>query len=251
MAAKREIVHAEIKVTEGELTSAVNAPVSGGHDPTEWPPDELMLMVLERLSSAPLWSGACERVCQRWARLMENASIVRLKRNRRWAAYEAGVIKPRRLEGHTGAVWTLAVGLDGKVYSGSGDKTIMVWSGRESGAHLQTLTGHTAAVNALAVGLDGTIYSGSDDFTVRVWSGASGVHVRTLVGHTYWVLALAVGLAGKIYSGSWDNTLPVWAAGDGAHLQTLVGHRHSVRALAVGKDGAVHSGSNYDSTIRV
>jgi WD40 repeat protein len=170
---------------------------------------------------------------------MESASIVRHKRDGRWAAYEARTIKPRGLEGHTNtvharSVHALAVGLDGKVYSGSYDKTIMVWSG-ESGAHLQTLTWHTDGVRALVVGLDGNIYSGSLDRTVRVWSGASGAHVRTLEGHTGWVVALAVGLDGKIYSGSGDETIRVWAAGDGAHLQTLVGHTHWVSALAVGK----------------
>jgi WD40 repeat protein len=221
--AKQEAVRTEIKATESELDAAVNAPLSGGRDPTEWLPDELMLMVLERVPFATLWSGACERACQRWARLMESASIVRLKRDRRWAAYEAGAIKPHTLEGHTSTVWALAVGLDGKVYSGSHDKTIMVWSG-ESGAHLQTLTGHTDTVRAVTVGLDGNIYSGSDDRTVRVWSGASGAHVRTLVGHTTRVLVLEVGLDGKIYSGSADKTIRVWAAVDGAHLQTLVGH---------------------------
>jgi hypothetical protein len=65
-------------------------------------------------------------------RLMESASIVRRKRDGRWAAYEAGAIKPRTLGGHTDTVYALAAGLDGKVYSGSFDGTIMVWSG-ESG----------------------------------------------------------------------------------------------------------------------
>jgi WD40 repeat protein len=247
--AKRKAVRAEIKAAISELDSAVNAPVSGGRDPTEWVPDELMLMIMLMLPFATLWSGACERVCQRWARLMESASIVRRKRDGRWAAYETGVIKPRELEGHTSYVWALTIGLDGKVYSASIDKTIMVWSG-ESGAHLQTLTGHTDTVCALAVGLNGNIYSGSFDRTVRVWSGASGAHVRTLEGHTHWVLALAVGLNGKVYSGSADVTIRVWAADDGTHLQTLVGHTGWVRALAVGKDGAVYSGSS-DNTIMV
>jgi WD40 repeat protein len=247
--AKREAVREEIETVKGKLDAAVNAPVSGGRDPTEWLPDELMLMVLERLSFATLWSGASERVCQRWARLMESASIVRIKRHGRWAAYEAGVIKPRTVKGLTGDVYALAVGLDGKVYSASADGTIMVWSG-ESGAHLQTLTGHTRAVRALTIGLNGNIYSGSDDCTTRVWSGASGAHVRILEGHTRWVIALAVGLDSKVYSGSADNTIRVWAAVDGAHLQTLVGHTDWVRALAVGKDGAVYSGSD-DTTIKV
>ena len=121
--AKRDALRAEIKAVKSELDAAVNAPVSGGCDPTEWLPDELMLIVLERVPFATLWSGACERVCQRWARLMESASIVRRKRDGRWAAYEAGVIKPRRLEGHRHHVRALAIGFDGKIYSPS-------WFGR-------------------------------------------------------------------------------------------------------------------------
>jgi hypothetical protein len=124
---KRDAVRAEIDTVESELDATVNAPVSGGRDPTEWLPDELMLMVLERLSFATLWCGACERVCQRWARLIDSASIMRRKRDGRWAAYEAGVIKPRTLEVHQSrGVHALAIGLDGKVHSGSSDRTITV-----------------------------------------------------------------------------------------------------------------------------
>jgi WD40 repeat protein len=93
-----------------------------------------------------LWGGVCERVCLRWARLMKSAPVKRRKRDGRWAAYEAGVIEPRELEGHTDWVTALAVGLDGKIYSGSNDETIRVWSG--DGTHLQTLAGHTSYVFA-------------------------------------------------------------------------------------------------------
>jgi WD40 repeat protein len=233
-------------------------PVEGGCS-IESLPDELIVIIMLMLPITTLWSGACERVCLRWERLMETASIVRRKRDGRWEAYEAGTIKPRRLEGHTDTVYALTVGLDGNVYSGSTDTTIMVWSG-EGGAHLQTVTGHTDRVYALAIGLEGNIYSGShyggrreepwtqESHTVRVWSG--DVLVRTLEGHTRKVVALAVGLDGKIYSGSNDHTIRVWAAEDGAHVQTLVGHARAVTALAVGKDGAVYSGSS-DLTIKV
>jgi hypothetical protein len=248
--AKRETVRAEIEATRNELDAAVNAPVSGGHDPTEWLPDELLLMVLERLPWAALCSGACERVCQRWACLMGTSVIVRRKRDGRWTAYNEGTIQPRTIDGHTGLVYALAVGLDGRIYSGSDDRTIMVWSG-ESGAHLQTLVGHTRYVGALAVGLDGAIYSGSADRTVMVWSGTSGAHVRTLEGHTGTVMALTVGLDGKIYSGSVDTTIRAWAGDDDITcMRTLVGHTGWVHALAVGKDGAIYSGS-FDRTIRV
>jgi WD40 repeat protein len=250
MTAVRKVAQVEIEAIESELDTAVNAPVSGGRDPTEWLPDELMLMVLERLPLTTLWSGACEHVCHRWARLVGSAPIERRKRLLRWAAFEAGTIRTHVLDGHTAFVNALAVGLDGRIYSGSADMTIRVWSG-DSGAHLQTLQGHTGMVLALAVGLDGAIYSASYDLTIKVWSGASGALLRTLEGHTDYVMSLTVGSNGKIYSGSGDRSIRVWAADDGEHLQTLLGHTGFVRALAVGKrDGAIYSGS-FDCTVRV
>jgi hypothetical protein len=231
------------------LDTLINAPVSGGRGPFEWLPDELIVMIMLMLPFEVLWSGVCERVCLRWARLMKSAPVTRRKREGRWAAYEAGAIKPRELAGHTNPVCALAVGLDGKIYSGSADNTIRVWSG-DDGTHLQTLVGHTRSVWALTVGLDGKVYSGSWDGTIRVWSGDDGTHLQTLEGHTRRATALAVGLDGKVYSGSWDTTVRVWSGDDGRHLQTLEGHTNYVCSLAVGLYGKVYSGSN-DGTIRV
>jgi WD40 repeat protein len=206
--AEREAVRVEMASAESKLGALVNAPVSGGRDPFEWLPDELIVMIMLMLPFEVLWSGVCECVCLRWARLTESASLKRRTRAGRWAAYEAGLIKPRELEGHALYVRALAVGLDGKVYSGSRDMTIRVWSG-DDGTHLQTLVGHTATVCALAVGLDGKVYSGAGDTTIRVWSCADGRHLQTLVGHTSYVLALTVGLDGKVYSGSVDMAIRV------------------------------------------
>jgi len=177
--AKRDAVRAEVASAENELDALVNSPVSRGRDPFEWLPDELLVMVLVMLSGATLWSGACERVCQRWARLMESSPLKRRMQGERWAAYEAGAIQPRELEGHTGNVLSLATGLDGKIYSGSYDRTVKVWRG-DDGTLLQTLLGHTHTVFSLAVGLDGKIYSGSSDTTIRVWSDDNGSHLRSL-----------------------------------------------------------------------
>ena len=74
---------AVIAKTRRELDAAVNAPVSGGRDPTESLPDELIVMIMLMLPFATLWSGACKRVCRRWERLMESAPIVRRKREGR------------------------------------------------------------------------------------------------------------------------------------------------------------------------
>jgi WD40 repeat protein len=249
LVAERDAVRAEVASAESELDALVNTPVSRGRDPFEWLPDELLVMVLVMLPLATLCSGACERVCQRWARLMESSPVKRRKQHVDWAAYEAAVITPRSLEGHTAQVWSIAVGMDGKIYSGSENRTIKVWSG-EDGTLMHTLAGHTDRVAALAVGLDGNVYSGSDDDTIRVWSGDDGSHLRTLVGHTSSVCTLAVGLDGKIYAGSSDRTIRVWRGDDGAHLNLLVGHTNMVCYLAIGLDGAVYSVS-WGSTIRV
>jgi hypothetical protein len=247
--AERDAVRAAIVSAEAGINALVNAPVSGGRDPTEWLPDELIVMIMIALPFDVLWSGVCRRVCRRWARLMESAPIKRRKRDGRWMAYTMGVIEPRLLEGYTSDVNAIALGLDGKLFTASSDTTIRVWSNNGS-THLQTLQGHWHIVTALAVGLDGKLFSGSYDMTIRVWSGVDGTHLQTLVGHAERIRALAVGLDGKLYSGSNDRTIRVWSTADGTHLQTLVGHAGHVRSLAVGLDGKVYSGSS-DRTIRV
>ena len=248
--AEREAVREEMASVKDDLDTLVNAPASGGCDPTLWLPDELMEMIFLNVSFEMLWGGVCARVCQRWRQIVRESTLVkRRKQDEKWMAYEAGLIKPRVLKGDTHGVRALAAGLDGKIYSGSNDKTIRVWSGVD-GTHQQTLEGHTSDVYALAVGLEGKIYSSSLDSTIRVWSGADGTHLQTLRGHAHCVFALAVGLDGKIYSGSYDKTIRVWSGVDGAHLQALRGHTSCVSALAVGLDGKICSGS-WDRSIRV
>jgi hypothetical protein len=63
--AERKAVRAEMASAKSELDALVNAPVSGGRDPFEWLPDELIVMIVLMLPFEVLWSGVCERVCQR------------------------------------------------------------------------------------------------------------------------------------------------------------------------------------------
>ena len=81
--AEREAVCAEMAPAEKLLNVLVNAPVSGRRDPFEWLPDELIVMILLMLPGDVLWGKVCERVCQRWARLMESALVKRCKRDGR------------------------------------------------------------------------------------------------------------------------------------------------------------------------
>ena len=65
------------------------------------------------------------------------------------------------LSGHTNSVLALAI-YDSKLYSGSVDKTIKVWSleAGDFGREITTLSGHTYSVRALAI-QESKLYSGS------------------------------------------------------------------------------------------
>jgi hypothetical protein len=240
----RDEVAVEMTQATAELDALVEAPVSSGEDPTTWVPDELLILILLHVG----WMRGCEAVCRRWRGLCQDVAVKRQLRKGRWEEYAAGRLAPRTLHGHRGAIFCLAVGPNEKLYSGSRDTMIRVWSTRD-GQLLQTLEGHTGVVHSLAVAQDGTVYSGSFDLTVRVWCGQTGLHLRTLTGHTNFVLALAIGANSNVFSGSYDRTVRVWSGLDGTHLHTLVGHTEWVAALAACRD-KVYSGSG-DTTIRV
>ena len=71
-------------------------------------------------------------------------------------------------QGHTRAVWSVAVMGNGNIVSSSYDKTVKVWS-RETRACLYTLAGHTARVCGVAVLADGELVSVSYDKTIKIW----------------------------------------------------------------------------------
>jgi WD40 repeat protein len=79
--------------------------------------------------------------------------------------------KIKSLKGHTRPVCSLIKLKDGKIVSGSWDKTIRVW---KDDTCVQTLEGHTNWVTTLLELADGRLASGSSDNTVRVWNIDSG-----------------------------------------------------------------------------
>jgi len=112
---------------------------------------------------------------------------------------------------------------DGKLLaSGSGDKTIKLWSLPE-GALVKTLEGHKDTVRALAVSPDGKLLaSGSGDQTIKLWSLPEGVLVKTLEGHKDTVRALAVSPDGQLLaSGSSDGIIKLWSL-PGGELATCL-----------------------------
>jgi WD40 repeat protein len=114
----------------------------------------------------------------------------------------------RTLAGHTAGINTIQLDKS-EIISGSGDRTIKVWS-LETGECLKTIQGHTKGIACLQ--LDGRrIISGSNDLAVRIFDRATGEEECCLIGHTDLVRCLQVSFAdNRIVSGSYDGTIVVW-----------------------------------------
>jgi len=150
-------------------------------------------------------------------------------------------------------VSAIAVGLDGKIYTGGSNGSIYVWTTDDTHSLLQTLRGHTGVIDALHVDRNGQLYSGSGDTTIRVWSGVDSRQLYILQGHTEIVCHITTGNDGLIYSASGDTTIRIWldcGGAFGAHFGTLKGHKGIVWSVAVDLYGTIFSVAD-DETLRV
>jgi WD40 repeat protein len=103
------------------------------------------------------------------------------------------------MNGHRGNIHTVAFSNDGKLASGSWDKTVRLWNPL-TGCCLHVLKGHGGWVQALAFDADGQhLVSGGDHDAVIIWSCASGECIQTLdLAETESVLQCAFGPKGII-----------------------------------------------------
>ncbi len=183
--------------------------------------------------------------------------------------------------GHENLIRSVSVTHDGKIVSGSDDKSVRVWD--MEGEELARCWGHEAPVYSVCVITDGKIVSGSDDRTVRVWNmqgnqrghenevnslyvthngkivSASdlticvwdmlGNQVGICRGHESFIWSICVTKYGKIVSCSADKTVRVWDM-QGTQLAVCSGHEGKVYSVCVTADGRIVSGSG-DQTVRV
>ncbi|CAD8117467.1 unnamed protein product [Paramecium primaurelia] len=158
-----------------------------------------------------------------------------------------------KLDGHTGAVWSVCISPDGKIVaSGSYDKSIRLWD-IKTGQQKAKLVGHTGTVWSVCISPDGnTLASGSQDNSIRLWDFKTGQQKGQLNGHTSTVLSLCFSPDGTtLASSSGDNSIRLWDMKTGQQIAKLEGHYSTVYSVSFSPDGTTLASGGWDSSIRL
>ncbi|PVH74834.1 vegetative incompatibility protein HET-E-1 [Cadophora sp. DSE1049] len=157
------------------------------------------------------------------------------------------------LEGHNGAVSSVAFSHDSKLLvSTSTDTIVKVWN-TATGMIQQTLEGHSDMVWSAAFSYDSKLLaSASLDTTIKVWDVTTGILQQTLNGHKDALRSVAFSHNSKLLaSASHDKTVKIWDTTTGMIQQTLEGHSDRVWSVAFSHNSKLLASASWDTTIKI
>jgi len=159
-----------------------------------------------------------------------------------------------RLEGHTDAVYAVAVhpGASELIATGGGDDTAGLWN-RESKQRLFSLSGHTDSVIGVAFNVAGTMLATAGmDGVVKIWNPVDGSLLRTLEGPSEDIMWISWHSKGDVLiAGSTDMSVWMWNAGTGDCMSVFSGHSGSVTCGKFSQDGKLVMTASEDGSARV
>ena len=164
----------------------------------------------------------------------------------------------RRLTGHLGGVFSVAVSPDGhSLASGSGNKnvrdfTLRLWD-LDTGQQRVCLTDHEGDVCTVAFSPNGRLLaSGSRDGTIRIREAATGRTLSVCRGPTAGVESVAwLPDSRRLASGGNDQIIRFWDASTGQSLSSLRGHHEFVTGVVVSPDGRFLVSGSSDRSLRI
>ena len=163
------------------------------------------------------------------------------------------------LKAHSGWVSTVAFSSNGKLASGSWDRTVKFWD-LTTGREVRTVSDKLKQVQAVAFSRDGKLLAVEDaSDTVTIVDAATGARLRELptdksvpsVGIS-WVYSIAFSPDGRwLASAVDDKTLRVWDVGTGAKIRDLTGARRPVVYAAFSPNGELVATGNDEKSIQL
>jgi WD40 repeat protein len=161
-----------------------------------------------------------------------------------------------RLEGHDGAVKSVAYSPDGKtIATGGADKTARLWDGA-TGKELRKFQEFGAIVDGLAFSPDGKLLAaGARGGTVRVWRVAGeDAPMQFNVGNNY-LAALAFSADGRMLAtacrgaGQVKSSVRVWDVATGKERARFAGHQETAISVCFSADGRRLASGGGDGTV--
>jgi WD40 repeat protein len=156
------------------------------------------------------------------------------------------------LKGHFSSINSIAFSCDGKLASGSADRSVKFWD-LESNRSLCTFYGHSGLIDAVAFSPNGRfVASGSWDYTIKIWDVETKELVQTLSEHSGWIKSIVFSPDGKnLVSGSADKSLKLWNLETGKVEKTLSEQKSAVHSVAISPDGQFLASGSADKTIKI